>query len=539
VNLPSALRVSLLFAALALAAGCAPAPRASGPALTIGQQQEPMSLNPALENGTSSMEWGLLLFNYLVKFDDRGKLIGDVATVVPSLANGGISRDGLTVTYHLRRGVRFADGTPLTARDCAWSIDAINNTHNNVQSRYGYDRVARAEARGDATLVLHLKRPFAPLLTLVEAPEGFPILPAHLLSGLPDFNKIAFNSQPIGGGPYVVTRWLRGDRVEMRANRYYWRGRPKIDRLTIRFVADPQAAINLLRTHELEGYFNEQDAANYPLLIALNGYRVTSTPIGGVGAIIFNTHDPETSDPRVRHALSMAIDIPRLIASTYRGALTSAAAGRGLFGWAYDPAAYPDIPYDPAAARRLLDAAGWTVGAGGVRERAGRPLDLLLIIQAATPGDAVIGNTIAQEEHTIGARVTLKAFNVTQFVAPIDQGGPVYGGKFQLALYPFINGDDPDTTDQFACTNVPPNGYNKSRICDPRIDALLRAALGTFDPAARAAIYRKLEAVLYEQLPIALLYQRRQINTFTTRLRGQTTSLNGAFWNAGAWTLQP
>ena len=108
-----------------------------------------------------------------------------------------------------------------------------------------------------------------------------------------------------------------------------------------------------------------------------------------------------------------------------------------------------------------------------------------------------------------------------------------------MALYPFINGDDPDTTDQFACANVPPHGYNKSRICDPRIDALLRAGLATFDPAARAAVYRKLQAVLYEKLPIALLYQRRQINTFTTQLRGQTTSLNGAFWNAGAWSLGP
>ncbi len=531
---------AVLLATLLTVAGCAPAPRATGPALTIAQQQEPMSLNPALENGTSSMEWGLLLFNYLVKFDDRGRLVGDIASAVPSLANGGISRDGLTVTYHLRRGIRFADGTPLTARDCAWSIDAINNPANNVQSRYGYDRIARAEARGDATLVLHLRRPFAPLLTLVEAPEGFPILPAHLLAGQPDFNRIAFDGQPIGGGPYVVTRWLRGDRVEMRANPYYWRGKPKIERLTVRFVADPQTAINLLRTHELGGYFNEQDAANYPLLEKIAGYRVTTTPIGGVGAIIFNTADPQTSDPRVRHALAMAIDIPRLVASTYRGALTSSTAGRGLFAWSYDPASYPDISYDPAAARGLLDQAGWRAGQNGTRERDGRPLDLLLIIQASTPGDAIIGNTITAEEGAIGAHVTLKAFNVTQFVAPVDEGGPVYGGKFQMALYPFINGDDPDTTDQFACANVPPHGYNKSRICDPRIDALLRANfLGTFDPAARTAVYRKLQAVLYEKLPIALLYQRRQINTFTTQLRGQTTSLNGAFWNAGAWSLGP
>ncbi len=114
--------------------------------LVIGQQQEPISLNPALENGQRSTQWGELLFSYLVKYDDKGRLIGDVAQDVPTLRNGGISKDGLTITYHLRKGVRFADGVPLTASDCVWSIDAINNTANNVQTRYGYDRVARAEA---------------------------------------------------------------------------------------------------------------------------------------------------------------------------------------------------------------------------------------------------------------------------------------------------------------------------------------------------------------------------------------------------------
>lgn len=524
------------FLAVALG-GCAQAPPQAADALTIAQQREPMSLNPALENGTSAMEWGLLLFNYLVKFDDKGRLVGDVATAVPTLQNGGISKDGRTITYHLHRGVRFADGAPLTARDCAWSIAAIQNPDNNVQSRFGYDRVVRMETPDDATLVLHLKQPFSPLLTVVLAPQGFPILPRHLLERQHDFNKIAFNALPVGGGPYVVDRWNRGDRVEMHANPYYFRGTPKIAHLTVRFIPDPQSGINLLRTHEIGGYFDEQDYANYPILRSITGYKVTSSPINGVGAIIFNTADPVTSDPAVRHALAMAIDIPRLIATTYRGAISTQAAGRGLFIWAYDPKAYPDIPFDPAAARALLDRAGWRLGPDGVRSRDGKPLELLLIIQAGTPGDAVIGNSVVQAERAIGARVTLKAFNITQFVAPVSEGGPVYGGKFQMALYPFINGDDPDTTDQFACANVPPHGYNKSRICDPQIDALLVAAQSTFDPTARAAAYRKLQALLYGELPIALLYQRRQINAFTTRLRGQSTSLSGAFWNAGGWWL--
>src|SRR5580692_10876365 len=98
--------------------------RASSPrdVFVIAQQWEPQSLNPALENGTSSTEWSMLVFSYLLKYDDRGHLVPDLATDVPTLRNGGISADGKTIVYHIRKGVRFADGVALTAADCAWSI---------------------------------------------------------------------------------------------------------------------------------------------------------------------------------------------------------------------------------------------------------------------------------------------------------------------------------------------------------------------------------------------------------------------------------
>jgi peptide/nickel transport system substrate-binding protein len=505
--------------------------------LVIAQQREPMSLNPALENGTSSTEWGLLLFSYLVKYDDRGRLVGDAASAVPTLQNGGISKDGLTITYHLRKNVRFADGTRLTASDAAWSVDAIDNPANNVQSRYGYDDVAKADAPNDSTLVLRLKKPFAPLLTLVLAPQGFPILPKHLLAKYPDFNHIPFDSLPVGSGPYVVSRWLHGDRVEMHANPYYFGGKPKIERLEVRFVADPNTAINLLRTREVDGYFDNLDYGNWPILKQIPNVNVTSTPVNAVGAIIFNTQDPLTSDARVRRALAEAMNIPALVAKTYRGSLDSHAAGKGLFIWAYDAHAYPDIPYDPARARTLFDSAGWRMGSDGLRHKDGKTLDLLFIIQAATPGDEIIGSAVQQYEKAVGVKVVLKQFNVTQFVAPANLNGPVYGGDFQMALYPFVNGDDPDTTDQFACANVPPHGYNKSRICDPAIDALLTAGRTTFDTGKRKAVYAQLQERLIQQLPIALLYQRREVNVFTKRLRNQTTSLSTAFWNVGAWSL--
>ena len=542
LRLENSVLALVLCASVAACARLSPSggsPPARGTTLIVAQQREPASLNPALENGTASTEWGELLFQYLVKYDDRGRLVGDAATEVPTPQNGGISRDGLTITYHLRRGLRFADGVPLTARDCVYSIEAINDPANNAQSRFGYDVVRKAEAPRDEVLVLHLRRPFAPLLVVVLAPQGFPILPAHLLAHLPNFNNVPFDSAPVGSGPYAVTKWSRGDRVVLRANPYYYRGTPKIARLEIRFVPDPNTAMNLLRTAEAGGYFSDLDYGNYPLLRRIPGMRVTRTPMNAVGALIFNTQDPVTRDPRVRRALAAALDIPTLMQKAYRGAVDARDAGRGLFIWAYDAKAYPDVRYDPAAARTLLDAAGWRPGSDGVRRKDGRALEVLLIIQAATPGDALIGNAIAQYEKAVGAVVTLKAFNVTQFVAPAGQGGPVYGGKFQMALYPFVNGDDPDTTDQFSCATVPPHGYNKSRLCDPRVDALLARGQRTYEVAQRKAIYGRLQAILHEQLPIVLLYQRPELDTFTDRLRHQTTSLSTAWWNAGAWELAP
>jgi len=529
--------LALLGLAALLASCSRPGQTAPADTLVVAQQREPMSLNPALENGVSSTEWGLLLFQYLVKFDDRGRLIGDAALAPPTLQNGGISRDGLTITYRLRPNLRFADGTPLTAQDCVWSIRAVQNPANDVQSRYGYDRVVSARAPDPRTLVLRLREPFAPLITLVLAPQGFPILPRHLLAAQPNFNHIAFGDRPIGSGPYVVTDWERGDRVEMRANPYYWQGKPHIEHLVIRFVADPNTAINMLHTGEAGGFYNDEDLTNFPLLGAVAGTYVADEPIDGVGAIIFNTQDPLTSDPRVRHAIAEGIDIASLVRKAYRGAVTAADAGRGLFLWAYDAAAYPPIPYDPRAAAAALDAAGWHLGTDGVRHRDGRALDLLFAIQAQTPGDQIVGNVVADELRRVGIRVSLKQFNEAQFVAPADLGGPVYGGRFQLALYPFVNGDDPDPTDQFACSHVPPAGYNKSRICDPRIDALLTAGRSTYDIAQRVAIYARLQRLLYAELPIALLYQRREVSAFTKRLHGQTTSLSGTFWNVGRWRL--
>jgi len=528
----------VLAGALALApAGPAVAVEPAPTRLVIAQQREHSSLNPALEPGFSSTELGMLLFQYLVKFDDRGRLVGDAAREVPSLANGGISRDGRTVTYHLRPGLRFADGAPLTARDCAFSIAAILNPRNDVNARTGYDQIARTEVPNDATLVLHLRRPYAPLLVTVMAPNGYPIFPAHLLRRYADFNHIPFDSAPIGSGPYVVTRWERGDRLQMEANPYYAGGKPAIERLELRFVPNGDSLLNLLRTGEVDGAYNIPIAL-VPQARQLPGTRTVLAPVNGAVAVLFNTRDPLTADASVRHALAEAIDLSASVRKSYHGVVTPQAAPERVFQWAYDPRAYPPIPSAPDDARRRLDAAGWKPGPDGIRIKNGRRAEATFALLAGNTGNAVFANTIAAYELAIGVEVTVKPYAAAEFFAPGAQGGPIFGGAFTMALFPFYDGDDPDVSDQFTCASVPPRGLNKTRLCDADVDALLAAGVATFDPGRRKAIYVHLQQRLAALLPLFVVYNLVQPSVFPNRLMGATESVSSIWWNVGAWRLK-
>ena len=375
---------------------------------------------------------------------------------------------------------------------------------------------------------MHLKRPFAPLLVLVLAPQGFPILPAHLLAKQHDFNHVAFNAAPLGSGPYVVTGWVRGDRVEMRANPYYYRGKPKIERLQIRFVPDPNTAFNLLRTHEVDGYFSDQDYGNFPLLQRIAGLRVTKTPTNAVGAIVFNTRDPLTSDARVRRALALAIDIPSTMQKTYRGAVDTTAAGRGLFIWSYDRRAFPDIGYDPARARALLDAAGWKPGADGIRRKDGRALDVLFIIQAATPGDTIIGNDVTQYERAVGVNVRLKAYNITQFVAPVAGKVAPYTAEVQPGALPVRQRRRPrhDRPVPVARTFRRTATTNRASA----IRASTRCSRGVSAPTTSRSARRSMpsysEAVMLRRRSPCSPQRLRSSMRSTNRLSHQTTSLS-------------
>ena len=189
--------------------------------LRIATQRSPNTLNPLLAANTTEALLNRLSFDTLLSVDSSGKhLLPILASAVPTTKNGGISADGLTITYRLRPGVRWQDGVAFTSRDVKFSWQAIMNDANNVSSRNGYERVRSVDTPDPLTVVFHLKAKFAPFVDTVFAESDSPycIVPAHLLAGYPNINQIPFNNLPIGTGPFRVVKWLHGGTSTFVAN---------------------------------------------------------------------------------------------------------------------------------------------------------------------------------------------------------------------------------------------------------------------------------------------------------------------------------
>src|SRR5579862_1213407 len=205
--------------------------------LIIARLSEPVSLNPLYLQGLDATDISALGYSFLTKYGTNDAIVTDVATVVPTFANRGISRDGKRIVYHLRHGITWQDGYPLTARDVIFTYRAIMNPSNSIPSRSGYDRIKKIWSRDPYTVVVELTQPQAAFVTsFFGGGSNYPILPAHLLAAYPNLNHVAFNDAPVGSGPYRFTKWIRGERLDLTANDRYYGPKPSIQHLSLRFI---------------------------------------------------------------------------------------------------------------------------------------------------------------------------------------------------------------------------------------------------------------------------------------------------------------
>ncbi len=509
----------------------------NGPSMTVGIPIDITSLNPIFEQNQVENFVDSLIFSKLVTIDNHGNDVPDLAAVVPTLQNGGISKNGLTITYHLRHGVTWHDGAPFTSRDVKFSWQQVMNQRNDVSGRVGYDDITSIDTPDPYTVVLHMKRVFPPMIDTFfgESDSPYEIVPAHLLSGYADLNQAPFNAQPVGTGPFRFARWERGDRIVLDANPAYFRGTPHIAQLTILIITDWNTMETELGAGQLDLAI-EAPAVNYHRLIEnphLVGLPVRS-PI--YESILFNTSRAPLTDVNLRRAIAYAIDSNSIVRDITFGTGHIGNADLSRFSWAYDYS-LAHTPFDPAKADALLDADGWSRDASGIRQKNGVPLSLQLVYGQGNAGVQALVQDVQQMLRRIGVAVQLKSYALATLYATAQDGGILAAGKFDMSVYPWVSGADPDNSSQWLCSMVPPAGNNDSHYCSAQMDAAQELALSTFDRTVRKRAYARIETLLLQDAPAAFLYDPPMLYVHVPQLQNFTPNGISEGWNAQEWQL--
>ncbi|MBV8581589.1 MAG: ABC transporter substrate-binding protein [Candidatus Eremiobacteraeota bacterium] len=519
-------RALAAFVLLLALLGCgARAPHAPSSQLQLAVAAEPHSLDPLLSQSITENELLRFMYDPLIACDSAGRPVPALAVAVPARENGGISADGRRITYHLRRNVVWHDGTPFTSADVAASFQAVMDPRNPVQTRHGYDVVARVETPDRYTVRFLLKKPFAPFVGTVFAESDAPyyVAPAHLLHG--PLMRAPIGSSPVGTGPYRVARWARGDRLELVANKNYWGGAPAIARITVRFMPDENSQLVGLRAGDLDGVL--VISANAAATAAtIPHVRIVSSPLNAYWGIMMNNARGAMRDVRVRRAVAEGADAASFRANVTHGYYAPTITDLPLALWATDRALRP-VPHDPDDARRLLAAAGY-----GPAHR----LALNLAILGSSQTHRVEAVALQSELKPLGIDVAIHTYFGNVFDAPPSEGGILPSGRYDLAFYGWYAGMDPDDSGQFMCDQRPPNGYDHSFYCDPAMDAAQREALGVYEQPARRAAYAKIEKLLLRDVPIAFLGSPVALSALRDDVDGVSPTLVTQSANAQRWT---
>jgi peptide/nickel transport system substrate-binding protein len=517
--------VRRLIAALVLLALCACSrPGAIPGVLRLGEQYEPDSLNPMFGHSAATDDVGALLFTYLLRYDDNGNMIPDLALQVPTTRNGGISTDGRTITLHLRHGVTWSDGAPLTAADWLFTYHAVLNSRNNTKSDYGWDTIASASAPDPYTLVIHLKRPsVAALGILAMGGSAYPPLPAHLLANLPDINRAPFNGHPISSGPYILQTWNHGGSLVFVPNPHYWRGAPKLKELVWQVIADTNSLLAAMQTHEIDLYPTVDDNS-VAALQKIPGIRVLHRTIANWRHLGINMSRPGLSDLRVRQAIAEGIDWKRLNDTVYHGYNRLAVSDVFPDSWAAP--SLPPYRYDPEHARTLLASAGYT---------AAHPLRLSIISSVSTKSNEDAELVMQSAVRPLGIALSIHNYPGSLLFA---EDGPIYKGTYDLEWSINTNGPDPDNMGGWNSAFIPPKGTNTSWLRDPIVDRTSAAAAATFDQAARKKLYQAEETRIRQLVPIVFFYWETAYYGVSDHVHGfKPAAFITDMWNAWEWNV--
>jgi peptide/nickel transport system substrate-binding protein len=551
-------RVFLGCAAIFLAGACGPAetevatetPQAvaepaspvAGGTLVLGLQQEPDVLNPILSRMRVTNYVSQMIFSYFARMDEHYDLIPDLLTEIPTRENGGVSADGLTITYRLRPDVVWHDGEPLTAADARFTYELITDPEIAVATAHGWEIVESVETPDATTVVFHLKEPSPSFVADAFVDE--PVLPRHLLAGVPaaEFRSLPYQRAPVGSGPFRLESWESASELVLsRFDAYHGEG-PYLDRLILRVVPDAEARIVQLTTGELHGFDNARTIMA-ERLSSVRGITLHRTPGTVYEHLDMNCERPPLDDVRVRQAITRAIDRAEISGAVYDQLWPPAYSDNPPGSPLDDRSQAERVRSDLSEAERLLEEAGWSsFAADGVRTRNGERLDLNLILPAGRPDRESVGVLLAAQLARVGVGVQIQPLEPTVFFSSAAKGGPLQSGDFDLALFAWSAPPDPSVKELlYGQDFVPPGGQNVTRLRDPDLSRLLRQASRELDPERRLSLFLEADRRRADLVPSVPLVWRTQLDPVTDRLQNfrPNPTISGNSWNASTWWLRP
>jgi peptide/nickel transport system substrate-binding protein len=477
------------------------------------------TLNPHLGQFADIGYLSSMTMAYLIKWDEHNNPYPELATQVPTQANGGVSKDGLTITYHLRKGVRWSDGAPFDADDVVFSTDVVNNPANNEVGRLGWDQITKVDEPDKYTVVYRLKKPYSPFIETFFSTAGANpcILPKHLLAQYPNINHVAYNSLPIGIGPFKYLRWNRAQDIVLVPNPLYWRGQPRLREVIYKIIPDRDTVLSQLQAHEIDmwdlvpgGYLARAQG--------VSGLSIVRQPSYFYNHLDFNIQRPTVSDPVVREAVRLAIDRRTLIEKIGHGVgiLQDVTTPKNA---PYAVTSIPPVPFDIARANELLDRDGWTRGADGVRVKNGTKLSL---DYATTAGSQDTDEAIELERSwfkQIGIDISVRHYPPALMFAPLQQGGVVYGNKWDIIGFAWLNDAIGDQSAIYSCRSFPPNGQNNLRWCNSRAQAAMDALFAHYDQVQRNGDQLLIQRELVKDVPTIVTALREDIFAYNSDLK--------------------
>ena len=486
----------MVLAALALGCGQRPDPRT----LVMIIESSPTNLDPRVGVDAQSERIDALLFDSLVRRDEHFELR-------PWLAQSWETPNPTTYIFHLRRGVRFSDGRPLTARDVKWTFDSILNHQLLTTKTTVYQYIDRIDALDDATVVFHLKQPQATLLwNLSDGAIGI----------VPYGSGAELAQHPIGSGPFQFVSAQQDKEVIIEHNQHYWGPQPRIER--VRFAVVPDAT-----TRALELRKGSADIAINALtpdtVVALkkDPQLAIQTGPGTIYAYMaFNLRDPILKDARVRRALAYAIDRRPMIEYLWRGMAQPAASILPVQSWAYD-AQVPQYDYDPARARRLLDDAGYPA-VNGVRFH-------LTMKTSTEESTRLMAAVLQQQLRAVGIALDIRTFEFATFFSDVTKGA------FQFYSLRWIGGnEDPDIFEHvFYSANTPPRGANRSYYSNPEVDRLIDRGRQALAEPERKKDYAAIQRIVAGDLPYLNLWYLDNVLVHSRRVRNLELNPSGNY----------